>query len=38
MNMPDPEMVQNFNIIIIAETTQVLYDEEGNPYANWNNP
>ena len=26
----------DFNIIIIQECTPVLYDEDGNPYADWN--
>ena len=25
----------DFNVIIIQESTQVLYDEDGNPYADW---
>lgn len=27
----------DFNVIIIQECTPVLYDENGNPYADWNN-
>ena len=27
----------NFNVVIVYETTPVLYDESGEPYANWNN-
>ena len=26
----------DFNVIIIQECTQVLYDEDGNPFADWN--
>ena len=26
----------DFNVIIIQEATKVLYDEDGNPYADWN--
>lgn len=27
---------QDFNFIVVMETTPVLYDDEGNEYANWN--
>lgn len=27
---------QSFNIILVQESTQVLYDEQGNPTADWN--
>ena len=27
----------NFNVIVVAECTPVLYDENGNPYADWTN-
>lgn len=27
---------QDFNIIVVQECTPVLYDENGNPYADWN--
>lgn len=27
----------DFNVIIIQEATKVLYDADGNPYADWNN-
>lgn len=27
---------EEFNIVVIQECTPVLYDEDGNPYANWN--
>lgn len=30
------EEPKDFNIIIIQECTPVLYDEDGNPYADWN--
>lgn len=29
------ENKEDFNIIVIAESTQVLYSETGNPYADW---
>lgn len=32
----DEEVPADFNVIIIQECTPVLYDENGNPYANWN--
>ena len=25
----------DFNVIIVHEATKVLYDEDGNPYADW---
>lgn len=30
------ESTEDFNVIIIQESTPVLYDEEGKPYADWN--
>lgn len=27
---------EEFNVIVIQECTPVLYDEDGNPYADWN--
>ena len=27
---------QDFNVIVVQECTPVLYDENGNPYADWN--
>lgn len=27
---------ENFNVIVVFEHTPVVYDEEGNPYAEWN--
>ena len=27
---------ESFNVIVVQECTPVLYDEEGNPYADWN--
>lgn len=27
----------NFNVIVVYETTPVLFDTQGNPYADWNN-
>lgn len=32
----DPTIGDNFNVVIIYETTPVYYDEAGNPKANWN--
>ena len=26
----------DFNVIVVQECTAVLYDENGNPYADWN--
>ena len=31
----DEEVPADFNVIIIQECTPVLYDEDGNPYADW---
>lgn len=30
------EYTDDFNVIVIQECTPVLYDENGNPYADWN--
>lgn len=30
------DKAEEFNIIVIQECTPVLYDEDGNPYADWN--
>lgn len=30
-----PEEGQEFNVVVVYETTPVLYDAAGNPYANW---
>ena len=27
---------ESFNVIVVQESTPVLYDEQGNPYADWN--
>lgn len=36
-NVPeDVTDVSEFNVAVIYETTPVLYDEDGNPYADWN--
>ena len=32
---PEEEEPADFNVIIIQECTPVLYDEQGNPYADW---
>lgn len=32
---PEGEAPADFNVIIIQESTPVLYDENGNPYADW---
>lgn len=32
----DPEQGDNFNVVVIYESTPVLYDESGQPKANWN--
>ncbi|MCI9647576.1 MAG: hypothetical protein HFH40_12435 [Lachnospiraceae bacterium] len=31
-----PEDAKDFNVIVIHESTPVQYDEDGNPYADWN--
>ncbi len=31
----DAEAGDSFNVVVIYETTPVLYDENGNPYADW---
>lgn len=31
----NPEQGDNFNVVVIYETTPVYYDENGNPKANW---
>lgn len=31
----DVTIKENFNVIVICETTPVLYDKDGNPYADW---
>ena len=38
ITFPEPEdgEAPDFNVIIIQECTPVLYDNEGNPYADWN--
>lgn len=30
------DSTEDFNVIVIQESTPVLYDQEGNPYADWN--
>lgn len=36
-NIPkNPDAGENFNVVVIYETTPVYYDEAGNPKANWN--
>ena len=30
------EKEENFNVIVVQECTPVVYDEDGNPYADWN--
>ena len=32
----DPETDEAFNVIVVQECTPVLYDENGNAYADWN--
>ena len=32
----DGTLPADFNVIVVQEYTPVLYDEEGNPYADWN--
>lgn len=27
---------ESFNVIVVQESTPALYDEQGNPYADWN--
>ncbi len=35
-NLPeDPEKDQQFNVVVVYESTPVSYDEAGNPFANW---
>jgi hypothetical protein len=34
-NHPEEEDGQEFNVVVIYESTPVRYDENGNPYANW---
>ena len=29
------DSTEDFNVIVIQECTAVLYDENGNPYADW---
>ena len=35
-SFPEEEEPADFNVIIVQECTPVLYDESGNPYADWN--
>ena len=32
----EPEEGEAFNVIVVQECTPVLYDENGNAYADWN--
>ena len=32
---PQEEADKEFNVVVVYETTPVLYDASGNPYANW---
>lgn len=38
IDVPDAEgkEISDFNVVVIQECTPVLYDEDGNPYADWN--
>ena len=31
----EPEAGDEFNVVVIYESTLALYDAEGNPYADW---
>ena len=35
IDVVDSSITNDFNVIILQETTKVLYDEAGNPYADW---
>lgn len=37
-NIPEEELKDNltFNVIVIYESTPVMYNEDGTPYADWN--
>lgn len=37
-NRPADEKGQEFNVVVIYESTPVRYDESGNPYADWDQP
>lgn len=32
----EPEEGDSFNVVVVYESTLALYDEDGNPYADWN--
>ena len=32
---PEDEDMETFNVVVIQECTPVLYNEDGNPYADW---
>ena len=32
---PEDEDMETFNVVVVQECTPVLYDEDGNPYADW---
>ena len=34
-NMPEDEIIDEFNIAVISETTEVRYNPDGTPYYNW---
>lgn len=36
INFDYEEVKEDFNVIVAQECTRVLYNEEGNPYADWN--
>lgn len=36
INFDQENIPEDFNVIVIHENTDVLYDEQGNPYADWN--
>ena len=36
IQIDDMDSEENFNVIVVQECTAVLYDENGNPYADWN--
>ena len=33
----EPEEGDEFNVVVVYESTLVLYDKDGNPYADWSN-
>ena len=37
LHVPEEDVKQgtNFNVVVVYESTPVLYDEDGNPYADW---